>query len=1125
MQKKWLTGFPDRESQKKLWKIMKLTIVLLISFMMTVSANSYSQKTKLDVNLTDTTIKGLFGYIEQNSEFVFLYRNEDFNTTKKVSIEMKDASINQILDQALKDEKVVYDVYERQIVIRKAGESVAISQQPQKKEISGTVKDSDGMPLPGVSVIIKGTTTGIVTDTDGNYLITNIPINAILQFSFVGLKSQEIVVGNNKTINVTLVEEKTNIDEVVAVGYGTRKKSLVTGAISSIKSDDIRTTSTSSADQAIQGKTAGVMVLPQSGAPGSSTNIRIRGVGSNQGSNPLYLVNGMRVNDFNSINPSDIESIEVLKDAASSAIYGAEGANGVILISLKKGSSQDSKISYDFQYGSQQFNTKMKMMDATQYKQWQLEAGQAIQDRFGANTDWINELFQNAPMQQHHISFSGGTEKTTYLVSGGYMTQDGVIGGDKSKYERITALANVQSDIKKWLQVGANFNYMHSSSNGITQNSEYSGVAGAPLIMDPLTPIAYTGTPAHIQTLINGGNAMIKDDNGNYYATGENITGEMANPFMILQTTHNNTLIDQLTATGFITIKPVKGLSFTSRIGMDVSYGINHSWTPRFYGSTEAQNTTSFVRDNVQKNTRWVWDNFGSYTKEFGEHSVTGMLGYSAQRASIPIGNTLSLTSQPMVAEGDAYATQSGTTDRLSDRVSGYNRISTMNSIFGRLSYDYSGKYLFEGSVRRDGASEFPTNAKYGVFPAVSAGWVVTKEEFLKVDYLSYLKVRASWGQNGSRSNLQGNEDKALWNLLTRYPDANGNFVTGGWILALTNSDLKWETSEQTDLGIDARLLNNKISFTFDYFDRKTKDLISRGSYAPSTGNVSPNVNLGSVSNKGAEFELGYKEESKKFKYAVNFNVSFVKNEVTALTVPAPVDGTGVRNRTLTRFELNQPIWYFRGYKTDGLLKTDAEATAYNTKYGTSFTAGDLKVVDVDKSGTITASDITKIGDPNPDMIFGGNVSMSYKNFDFNFVVQGTKGNDIYMAWFREDRTGSNKPSYFFEDRWTASNPNASMPKPNNSSLFLYNGDKMIGDGSYIRVKQLQLGYTLPGSIMSKAGISSLRIYVSLDDMITFTKYKGLDPEVGSNVNSLQGVDRGHYPNAGRLIFGLSLNL
>ena len=993
------------------------------------------------------------------------------------------------------------------------------------KKITGSVTTEKGEPIPGVSVIVKGTTTGTITDISGNYSFEAPETATTLVYTYVGMITEEVLIGNQSVINVVLKEASVGLDEVVVVGYGAKRKSLVTGAISSIKAAEIKTTSTSRADQAIQGKTAGVMVLPQSGAPGSTTNIRVRGVGSNQGANPIYLVNGMRVNDLNAINPGDIESIEVLKDAASAAIYGAEGGNGVVYITLKGGNSSKSQISYDFQYGSQQFNTKMKMMDATQYKQWQLEAGQTIQDRFGANTNWIKEVFQPAKMQQHHLSFSGGNDKTTYLISAGYISQDGIIGGSKSKYERITTLVNVQSDIKKWLQVGGNINYIHSSANGITQNSEYNGIAGAPLIMDPLTPVVYDGTPAHVQALIDAGNAMIKDDNGKYYATGENITGEMANPLMILQTTHNNTLLDGVTGTGFLTIKPVKGLSLTSRIGTDLSYSINHIWTPRYFGSTEAQNTTSFVQDVLQKNTRWVWDNFASYTKALGDHSVTALLGYSAQKASIPMGSTVTATSQPMVAEADPFATQTGTTDRLSDRVSGYNRISTMTSVFGRLSYSFKGKYLLEGSVRRDGASEFPTNAKFGVFPAISGGWIVSKEDFLKIDALSYLKVRASWGKNGSRSNLQGNEDKTLWNLLTRYPNTAGNFVSGGWITRLINPELRWETSVQTDLGLDARFLNNKLSFTFDYFIRNTQDLISQGAFAPSTGNISPSVNLGSISNKGAELELGYKNEDHDFKYGVSFNTSFVTNEVTELTVPAPVDGTLVRNRALTRFELNEPIWYFRGYKTDGVLRDPAEATAYNTKYGTSFSAGDLKVVDTDGSGTITASDITKIGDPNPNMIFGGNIFMGYKNFDFSLVFQGTQGNDIYMAWFREDRTGSNKPAYFFEDRWTPTNQGASMPKPNNSSLYLYNGDKMIGNGSYLRIKQLQLGYTLPSSLMSKASVNSLRIYVSLDDMITFTKYKGLDTEVGSNVNSLQGVDRGHYPNAGRIIFGLSLNL
>lgn len=627
----------------------------------------------------------------------------------------------------------------------------------QTNAITGTVTDANNTLLPGVTIVIKGTVQGTITDVNGNYTLSA-SNDDVLIFSFIGFISEEVTVASQTTINVSLVEETIDMDEVVVVGYGVKKKSLVTGAISSVKAAEIQTASVSRIDQAIQGKTAGIMILPQSGAPGSTTNIRIRGVGSNQSSNPIYIVNGMRVNDLNSINPSDIESIEILKDAASAAIYGAEGANGVVLISLKSGDSSKSQVSYDFQYGTQKLRTNMEMMNASQYKTWQSEAGQTIQDRFGADTDWMSELYQDAPMQQHHISFTGGNDKSSYLISGGYLTQDGLIGGSKSQYERFTTLINVKSDVKSWLEVGGNINYMHSSANGITQNSEYNSVAGGALIMDPLTPVVYDGTPVHVQELIDAGNTMVKDDDGNYYAIGENITGEMANPLMILQTTHNNTKIDQLTATGYVTLKPIKGLSITSRIGSDFSYSLNHLWVPKYYASAEAQNGSSYVRDILQKNTRWVWDNFASYTKEIEDHSITAMLGYSAQEANLPNTqantgltqyNTLVATSGPMIVEGDDFASQGGTTDVTTQRTAGYNRMSTMASVFGRLSYDFKGKYLFEGSFRRDGASEFPVDAKYGNFPALSAGWILSNEDFLKADFLSFLKLRASWGKNG----------------------------------------------------------------------------------------------------------------------------------------------------------------------------------------------------------------------------------------------------------------------------------------------------------------------------------------------------------------------------------------
>jgi len=444
--------------------------------------------------------------------------------------------------------------------------------------------------------------------------------------------------------------------------------------------------------------------------------------------------------------------------------------------------------------------------------------------------------------------------------------------------------------------------------------------------------------------------------------------------------------------------------------------------------------------------------------------------------------------------------------------------------MFARLSYSYKDKYLLEGSIRRDGASVFPTDSKYATFPAVSAGWVVNKEDFFNdVKLVSYLKVRASWGSNGSKSNLPGNEDKELWTLAgIKYPDATGTYQSGAQIAKLVNKDLVWERTEMADIGVDVRLMNNKITFTADWYNKNTENLIAPGTFPTSTGGGMPSVNAGTVNNTGFEFELGYRNEDNAFIYGASMNFSTLKNEVTVLDVDAPVSGANVRGYNLTWFEEGQPIWYFKGYKTDGIFDDATEASAYNTKYGTTFQAGDPIVVDVNGDNKITPTDQTKIGSPHPTLIYGGNISLGYMGFDFNLAFQGVSGNDIFMAWYRTDRSLSNKPAYLFEERWTPTNTGASSPRADNNSDYVYRSDLMISNGSYMRIKQMQLGYTLANSITSKFGVSSLRAYISLDDYFTITKYKGMDPEAGSNNNQSQGVDRGLYPIAAKMLFGLS---
>jgi TonB-linked SusC/RagA family outer membrane protein len=988
------------------------------------------------------------------------------------------------------------------------------------KKITGSITTEKGEPIPGASVIIKGTSTGTITDLDGKYSL-DVPADAsTLVFTFVGMVSQEIVIGSQSVIDVVLKEAAVGLDEVVVVGYGSKKKSLVTGSISSVKAKDLQATASSRADQAIQGKVSGVMVLPTSGSPGAGSKIRIRGTNSNSNSNPLYIVDGMKTGDINNIDPGDIESMEVLKDAASSAIYGTEGANGVILITTKSGKSGKGVVDYDFQFGTQNVRTDMKLMNAEQYKTWMSESGQVTSDRFQANTDWLSQTFQSAPMQKHHLSFSGGNDKTTYMLSGSYLTQDGIVGGDKANYTRYTSRLNLKSEVKKWLEVGGNISYSHSNQKNVGQDDEYRSLVNSALLIDPLTPVIYSGTPENVQTLLNDGKVIVKDGSGNYYGLTENVSGEMANPLAVLTTYHNTTEQDKMMGTGYATIKPFTGFSFTSRIGLDLTYQNQHIWSPLYYFSTENQNGTTNVTDNLNKYNTWLWENFATYNKDFGDNSLTVMAGYSAQDYKGP---AYTMYSAPLVAEGDPYANQGSTTSDLYDRTGGVPTENTMASMFGRLSYSFKGKYLLEGSVRRDGASVFPTDSKYAVFPSVSGGWVVSKEDFFKTDLISYFKVRASWGANGSKSNLPGNEDKELWTLAgIRYPDPTGTYQPGAQISKLVNKDLKWERTEMTDIGFDLRLLNNKITFTADWYNKNTENLIALGTFPMSTGGGMPYVNAGTVNNKGFEFELGYTNQDNEFKYGANVNLSTLKNEVTQLDVNAPVAGANVRGYNLTWFEEGQPIWYFKGYKTDGIFDDAAQADEYNTKYGTAFQAGDPIVVDVNADNKITPSDQTYIGDPHPSLLYGGNIFMGFMGFDFNLSFQGVSGNDIFMAWYRTDRSLSNKPAYLFEDRWTPTNTGASSPRADNNSDYVYRSDLMVSNGSYMRIKQIQLGYTLDKSITSKFGVNSLRAYISLDDYFTITKYKGLDPEAGSNNNQSQGVDRGLYPIAAKLLFGLS---
>lgn len=1004
----------------------------------------------------------------------------------------------------------------------------------QTVTVKGIVYDENNATLPGATILVTGTTIGTISDLDGKFTL-QAPSNAkTLEITFVGMQPQEVTI-TNQLIKVNLVPVATDLSQVVVVGYGVKKKSLVTGAISQVKAKDISGVPSSRVEQAMQGRMAGVSVRTNSGSPGSGLKVRIRGAGTNGNSDPLYIVDGMKSGDINFLDPSDVESIEVLKDAASAAIYGAEGANGVVIITTKSGKSTGGqrntggRLSYDFQYGVQSVGKIMPVMNNTQYTQYINEAkvGVTIPEGITTNTNWLEEISQNAPMQKHHISFAGSSEKSNYLVSFSYFNQDGVVGGEKSNFKRYSIRLNNENEIKSWLTIGNNFAFSRTDRSAITENSEFGGIVSSALMLDPLTPVTYDGAlPAHAQSALDGGNTLLQNAAGQYYGVSNFLKGESANPLAQIALARGNTIQDKVLGSMFATVKPCKGVSITSRLGIDYAGQIYHTWNPKYWFSSERNNNITSRRENYDRWMTWLWENYASYTKTIEKHNFTVMAGISAQSYRHDYVTTLS---GPMFAEEENFAFHGA--DAIDGKVSGLPEAKKLESYFGRISYDYNNRYMFNATIRRDGTSMLLE--KWGTFPSVSAGWVMSEEDFFKDASLpiNYFKIRGSWGQNGSLSNLGPDQFRSLIKISgLQYPKPGGGFYTGAEPALLANPELTWETSEQTDLGIDIRALNGKLSFSADYYKKVTKDLLTPSTPPMEVGNLAPFVNAGDVTNTGVELELGYRNGEGAFRYSANANVTFNHNEVTYLNPtlkrqPGASVGTGW---TTTFFELGLPVWYFRGYQTDGIFQNQAEIDAYVAEHelsGYTPKPGDPIVVDNKVDGKINEDDQVLIGSPHPKTTFGANFSCEYMNFDFNVFMQGTYGNDILMGWNRYDRGTSNRPEFFYTDRWTGEGSTNTWFRSDLTNPYVYNSDLMVFDGSYLRIKQIQIGYTMPKSMAEKLSLNGARIYFSFDDFFTFTKYPGMDPEAGSPDNNSQGIDRGMYPTPRKFMTGISINL
>ncbi|UII20651.1 SusC/RagA family TonB-linked outer membrane protein [Fulvivirga ligni] len=1015
----------------------------------------------------------------------------------------------------------------------------------QSGTVTGTVTDAETSdPLPGVSVLVKGTTQGTVTDINGSFTLQAAPENELI-FSFIGYLSQEVVVGNKTNFNIVLAQDVETLEEVVVVGYGTQKKSLTTGAISSVKADELKTVSAGRIDQALQGRTSGVNIVRNSGSPGSGTKIRIRGVSSNGGTDPLFIIDGVRTGaaGMDYLSPSEIESIEVLKDAASAAIYGAEGANGVVIVTTKKGKANSTTVTYSGQYGVQSVRPDlMPMMDAQQYQEYMETAGvsgapaETDLPPVGNGTNWFDELFQDAPQQNHSLTFSGGTDKSTYFVGGTLFKQEGVAGGDKAKFDRYTFRFNSKHEIKKWLTVGENISYANLNRKGISEDTEFGSIVGSALALDPITPVTYEDNeflPAHVVN--NMDKPLLTDRNGDYYGISNFVKGEYGNPLARIDIANGNTVQNKILGNVFLELSPIEGLKITSRFGIDAAWQKYHNWTPSFWFSSESLNTDANGSDSWNEWYTWQFENFASYDKNIGDHHFTLLAGLSQQKYTA---NWINGSYAGLFREQDKWS-YADYVPQDDDRIGSGYETRTLASFFGRINYEYKDKYLFNATVRRDGSSMLADGKQWGTFPSVSLGWVFSNENFFPTglsSIVNYAKLRASWGQNGSLSNLSPgqwqNSISTNINGIIQYPvpGPDGDvYIIGAAPTNLQNPFLTWETSEQLDFGADFRFLDGKLNFTFDYYKKTTKDLITPGSPPGFVGNGLPFFNAGTVLNRGLEFDLGYGNTAGDFSYDVNVMFSTLKNEVTYLDPNYPVlagvnVGTGWSQ--VTQFTEGRPVWFYSGFETDGIFQNQEQVDAYLAEIPDSYTPepGYPVIIDQNDDGVINSDDRVYLGDAVPDYTLSTTIKLKYKGFDFLAFVTGQFGREVVMGFNRTDRPTTNKPAFFYEDRWTGEGSTNDWFAANTDDSFIYSSDLMVFDGSFARIQQLQLGYTLPQSVLKNAGIKNLRMYVSLDNYFTFTKYPGLDPEAGSNDVRSIGIDRGVYPVPRVILGGLSFS-
>ena len=1008
----------------------------------------------------------------------------------------------------------------------------------QNRSLSGKVVDGTGAPVIGAAVMVAGQTgNGTVTDFAGQFTMT-VPANATLLVSCLGFADQQVEVGNRTFITVTLEEDVTYLDETVVIGYGVQKKSDLTGAVASVREDDLKNRSTADAAAALQGKVAGVQIISNSGAPGSGAQINVRGVSSNSGNiGPLIIVDGLKVNSIQYLDPSLIESMEVLKDAASAAIYGAEAGNGVVLVTTKQGGKGQSSITYSGKFIYQSLAHKPEMLNAEQFIDYKELQGYPIQDMLknanynGTDTDWFNEYFNPSWSPQHTLTLQGGNKMGHYFAALNYINQDGIIKGDKDLYKRLSAQLNADYNLTDWLEVGNNVSFEQWSTKSVSQQG-YGSAFESLMTIDPCTAVYWTDPSQFNQDYKNKYDAVLagaseyhysflRDERG-WFATSSIDETRGGSPFVQRDASDGSNEGINVHGVLFANLKPVKGLVITSRFGFRITQSNEHSYQAPYFSNGKADVKTYTLEARANTGLYYQWENFANYNKTFAnKHSLNVMAGMSFIKNKSDNVRGQATGSDILKGYDSNFRYLDYVKDDATKKFWNSPSESASLSYFSRLGYSYDNRYSIQANFRADAfdSSKLSAKNRWGYFPSVSAGWTISNEPWFKgtvnPSKVSFLKLRASWGINGNINVLSGYPYSTSISLNSKWyqyhVDKTGNSY-GSSPDGLANPDLTWETSNQVDAGLDARFLNNRLSFTFDWFRKETRDLLVSYSPTPEYGVSRVTSNAGNVLNSGYEAELGWKDTIGDFSYGINANFSYLKNKVTYLlpTLPripeSPASGSNYPNETV--FEVGQPIWYIRGYIYDG-VKED----------GTP----DLR--DVNDDGQVSDADMTNIGKGLPDYTYGITLNFAWKGLDFIVFGSGQGGCEILNTLYRPGY--HNSLNYFYLNSRSEKNPTAKFPEPAKVSgdMNFWGSTASIFDGSFFKIRQIQLGYTIPQQWTKKILINQLRMFVSLDDFFTFTSYPGMDPETATSGRaSGRGVDIGAYPSMRKLMLGVNVS-